>query len=274
MEYFYLKEYKPFQSMSETASKCSSIRCRQYRPGELLRAYISCYWAMTSPVELNEPISHRVLPDGCVDIIFDLNARSHGEAAVIAGTMTKPIFAELKGRVNYLAVRFLPGGFLHFFDDPVRRIADRVVPLEMISGGETCDLAERLIGESGIESRIELIEGCFERLLMKNNRSDPVVRSALANILRHKGNIEVSRLSMDANSSQRQLSRKFKKWVGVGPKSFCRIIRFQNVLRMLPACANRNLLSIALDGGYYDQSHFIHEFNSYYGLGPSEFLQK
>lgn len=79
-------------------------------------------------MELQEPISHRVIPDGCVDIIFDLHARSHGEAAVIVGTMTRPIFAELKGRVNYLAVRFLPGGFLYFFDDPVCHIVDQIVP--------------------------------------------------------------------------------------------------------------------------------------------------
>ena len=107
-----MNEYRPFQSMSETASKCSGIRCRQYHPGEHLRPYISCYWTMISPIELKEPISHRVIPDGCVDIIFDLHARSHGEASVIVGTMTRPIFAELKGRVNYLAVRFLPGGLL------------------------------------------------------------------------------------------------------------------------------------------------------------------
>ncbi len=269
-----LKEYRPFQSMSETASKCSGIRCRQFRPGEHLRPYICCYWTMTSPAELNEPISHRVIPDGCVDIIFDLHGSSYGEAASIVGTMTGPIFAELKGRVNYLAIRFLPGGFLHFFDHPVCHIADRIAPLEMISGRRERDLTERLIGEGHVESRIELLDGYFERLLMRSNRSDPAVRSALANILRHKGSIEVSRLSKDANCSQRQLSRKFKKWVGVGPKSFCRIICFQNVLRMLPACANLNLLSIALDGGYYDQSHFIHEFNCYYGLSPSEFLQR
>ncbi len=260
--------------MSETARKCSSVRCRQYRPGEHLRPYISCYWTMTSPVELREPILHRVIPDGCVDIIFDLHARSHGETAVIVGTMTKPIFAELKGRVNYLAVRFLPGGFLHFFEDPVCHIVDRIIPLEMVSGIRERELTERLAAESDVEGRIRLIEGYFERLLMKSNRSDPVVRGALDNILRHKGNVEVSRLSEDANSSQRQLHRKFKKWVGVGPKSFCRIIRFQNILRMLPLCSNRNLLSVALDGGYYDQSHFIHEFNSYYGLNPSEFLRK
>lgn len=274
MEHFSLVEYKPFQSMSETVRKCSSMRCRQYLPTEYLRPYVSCYWTMTSDVELEEPILHRVIPDGCVDIIFDLCGCSYGEAASIAGTMTRPIFAEMRGRVNYLAVRFLPGGFLYFFDSPAYHFTDRIIPLEMISGKGQHDLTERLIQEGPIGSKIELLESYFGSLLMRNNRNDPAVRSILRNILKHKGNIEISQLSRNANTSQRQLCRKFSKWIGVSPKSFCRIIRFQSVLRKLPPRSRRNLLHVALDGGYYDQSHFIHEFNSYYGLNPSEFLRR
>jgi len=268
-----LEEYRPLQSMSETAGKCDSIGCRQYRPGDHLRPYISCYWTMTSGKKLEEPISHRVVPDGCIDVIFDLHARSYEKAAVIAGTMTRPIFAELEGRVDYLAIRFLPGGFLHFFDDPACDIADRIVPLDMISGRREHDLTEHLVEEDHLNNRIKLIEDYFGSLLTRNNRSDPAVRSALGSILRHKGSIEISQLSRSVNSSHRQLCRKFSRWIGVSPKSFCRIIRFQNTLRMLSAGSDPNLLSIALDGGYYDQSHFIHEFNSYYGLNPSDFLK-
>jgi AraC-like DNA-binding protein len=228
---------------------------------------------MTSEIELEEPILHRVVPDGCIDIIFNLDGHSNGEAASIAGTMTKPIFAELRGRVNYLAVRFLPGGFLHFFACPACHFTDRIIPLEMISGKREHNLTERLTGESRTDNRIELFESYFGSLLMRNNRNDPAVRNALCNILKHKGNIEISQLSRDAGSSQRQLCRKFSEWVGVSPKSFCRIVRFQNTLRMFPPRSRCNLLSIALDGGYYDQSHFIHEFNSYCGLNPSEFLK-
>ena len=124
MERLSSTEYRPFHSMSGTTSKCNSIRCREYIPSKYLQPYISCYWTMTSEVELENPILHRVVPDGCVDIIFDLNAHSYREACSIVGTMTKPIFAELKDRVDYVAIRFLPGGFLHFFDSSMRNFAD------------------------------------------------------------------------------------------------------------------------------------------------------
>jgi AraC-like DNA-binding protein len=229
---------------------------------------------MTSGIKLKEPILHRVIPDGCIDIIFDLNGHSYGKAASIVGTMTKSIFAELKDQVNFLAIRFLPGGFLHFFDIPTYHFTDQIIPLEMISRRREHTFTERLAGENHISDQIKLLESYLGHLLMMNNRHEQAVRIALCNILKHRGNIGISQLSRSANSSQRQLCRKFKKCIGVSPKSFCRIIRFQSILRMLPSHSRCNLLFIALDGGYYDQSHFIHEFNSYYGLNPSEFLKR
>lgn len=272
MKRFSLREYRPFQSMSETVRKCSGIRCKQYFPSKYLQPYISCYWTMASTIELEKPILHRVIPDGCIDVIFDLSERSWAKAASVAGTMTKPLFAELRGRVRYVAVRFRPGGFLYFLDTPAHHLTDKVIPLETVSGSREHELTERLIEADDIGDRIELLEQHFSSLLMRNNRDDPTVRIALSDVLRHKGNIGISQLSKGVGNSQRQLRRKFEKWIGVSPKSFCKIIRFQSTLRMLPSRSRCNLLSVALDAGYYDQSHFIHEFNSYYGLNPSDFV--
>ncbi len=273
MEHFSSINYRPSHSMSETLRKCNSIRCRQYLPSEYLRPYISCYWTMTSEIELQEPISHRVVPDGCIDIIFDLNGHSYRQAASIVGTMTKPIFAELKAHVNYIAIRFLPGAFLDFFNSPTHDLADRIIPLEAISPKEEHNLTEQLVLEHHAASRIELLERYLENLRRRNNRNDPVAKNAIYIILKNKGNIQISELSRIVDSSRRHLRRKFDRWIGVSPKAFCRIIRFQNVFRTLHHNPKCNLLSAALDAGYYDQSHFIHEFNSYYGLNPSEFLQ-
>ena len=273
MENVFLTRYRPFHSMSETLKKCNNIHCRTYVPGKHLQPYISCYWIMTSEIELEEPILHRVIPDGCVDIIFDLNERSYREVGSIVGTMTKPIFAKLKGQVNYVAIRFLPGVFLHFFDSAIYNFTDQIIPLEVISGKKGRNLIEQLCLENHIENQIRLLERHLENLLRTNDRSDSVAKNAIYNILANKGNIRVSELSRIVDISKRQLRRKFERWVGVSPKAFCSIIRFQSILRMLHHNSKCNLLSIALDGGYYDQSHFIHEFNSYYGLNPSDFLK-
>jgi len=229
---------------------------------------------MTSEIELKEPILHRIVPDGCADIIFDLNEHSYRGIASIVGTMTKPIFAKLKGRVNYLAIRFSPGGFLHFFDSAMYNFTDLIIPLEIISGKEEQNLTEQLCHENHTENQIRLLERHFENLFSVNSKNDPDVKKAIYSIVANKGNIRISELSRIVDISKRQLHRKFERWVGVSPKAFCRIIRFKNVLRMVRSGPKCNWLSIALEGGYYDQSHFIHEFNSYYGLNPSEFLRR
>ncbi len=273
MKHISLTGHRAFHSMSETTRKYNSIHYREYTPDNHLKPYISCYWTMTSEIELEKPIPHRVVPDGCADIIFDLNEHSYRGIASIVGTMTKPIFAILKGGINYIAIRFLPGGFLHFFNSAMYNFTDQIIPLEIISGKEEQNLIEQLCLENHIENQIKLLESHLENLLRVNNKNDPVAKNAIYNILVNKGNIRVSELSKIVDISKRQLRRKFERWVGVSPKAFCRIIRFQNILQTFRRDSRCNLLSIALDGGYYDQSHFIHEFNSYYGTNPSEFLR-
>ncbi len=273
MEHIPITGHRTSHSMSETTRKHNSIHYKEYAPGRHLQPYISCYWITTSEIELEEPILHRVVPDGCADIIFDLNENLYRGTASVVGTMTKPIFAILKGGINYIAIRFLPGGFLHFFDSALYNFTDQIIPLEIISGKEERSLTEQLFLENHIENQIRLLERHLEHLLKINDRKDPVVNNAIHNILTNKGNIKISELSRIVHISKRQLRRKFERWVGVSPKAFCRIIRFRSILRTLRNNSKCDLLSIALDGGYYDQSHFIHEFNSYYGLNPSEFLK-
>jgi AraC-like DNA-binding protein len=227
---------------------------------------------MTSEAELPGAILHRVLPDGCADIIFDPNARSYAEGCLIVGTMTRPILAELTGRLRYVAVRFQPAGFLHFFDGQMSDLTDRILPLEMISGRKVCNPIEQLGAESDLENQVKLLERYLSGLL-RPHTGDPVMRIALQNILRTGGNLGIFELSKLAGISERQLRRKFLRWTGISPKIFCRIIRFRSFLRSVRNSPRCTLLHVALDCGYYDQAHFIHEFNSFCGLSPSDYLK-
>jgi AraC-like DNA-binding protein len=227
---------------------------------------------MTSEVKLPNPILHRVLPDGCTDIIFDPNARSYAEGGLIVGTMTRPILTELTGRLRYVAVRFQPAGFLHFFDGQMSDFTDQILPLEIISGRKVCNLIERLGAESDLENQVRLLERWLSGLL-RADRSDPVMTIAMQNILRTGGNSGIFELSKLAGISERQLRRKFVRWIGISPKTFCRTIRFRSFLRSVRNNPRCTLLHVALDCGYYDQAHFIHEFNSFCGLRPSDYLK-
>ncbi|GAI08760.1 unnamed protein product, partial [marine sediment metagenome] len=88
----------------------------------------------------------------------------------------------------------------------------------MFQAKKGCNLTEQLFMENHIGNKIKLLENYLENLSTTNNRNDPIVKNALHNILKNKGNVRVSELSKNVNSSQRQLCRKFDKWVGISPR--------------------------------------------------------
>ena len=258
--------------MSETRRMCCGIVSRSYAPSHDLQPYVDCYWTITSATKLQKPILHRVIPDGCIDIIFDLSAHSYEDAASIVGTMTVPMFSEMKDQLEFMAVRFLPAGAPRFLNGSLHAFTDERSPLEAIGGKDSRLLVDKLLAANNAARRIALIENHLRGCLDRNRTDYSALRGTVSAILERKGNIRVSHLPEIAKLSERQLRRKFLHGVGVSPKTFCRTIRFQSVLQAVRLDPERDPLSIALDCGYYDQSHFIHEFNSCYGLSPTEFL--
>lgn len=272
MEPIFLAAYRPFCPISEIMGKRHGILCREFPPSACLRPYISCYWSITSNVELGGPILQRIIPDGCANIIFDLNGRTYDEVGFVAGALTQAISPLLGSRPNFIGIRFTPIGFRRFFDCLVSDFTDKTISLEALYGKEQHNFVEQLVLEGRTENKLKLFDDSLRRLLRTDTAIDSVVMSTLCSIFKRWGNIRVEELSRIVNTSQRQLRRKFHHWVGLAPKTFLKIIRFQNSLRMMRRDPKCDLLSIALTAGYFDQSHFIHEFASYYGLTPSEFL--
>ncbi len=180
--------------------------------------------------------------------------------------MTRPVFEDLTGGAEYLGVRFAAGGFEHFFRTPASELTDRVVPWESLSGPS--DVAERVAGAPNVGMRLRILEDALHQR-WSGDEPEPILTAVLGAISAARGVVSVARLAQLAGWSPRHLSRVFRASVGVGPKTFCRIMRFKSALRALRRGAPADLLQVALDAGYYDQAHFIHEFNDFYGASPS-----
>jgi AraC-like DNA-binding protein len=246
------------------------VRFRSYPAGLPLRAFVRNCWTMHCDRALAAPLQHRVLPDGCIDVIFTRRSPTREYTVAVAGTMTRPMFAELTGHVDYLGVRFAPGGFRHFFDVPPEELTDRVVPFDSLCAGS--GLVGQAACEEDVRARLSRIESELVRRL-RPERPDPILTKVLQTISACGGNITVSQLARLTDRSPRHLGRTFRAAVGVGPKTFCRIVRFRNALRALRRGPRAGLLAVALEAGYYDQAHFIHEFNDLYGSSPAAALQ-
>jgi AraC-like DNA-binding protein len=238
----------------------------RYSPAPHLSPFVRNYWTLQAADGSGLCGRQRVTPDGCIDIIFKRRSPTEAFTAFVVGMMTRPIFEDLAARAEYFGIRLAPGGFGHFFRTPAGELTDRIVPLEYLSASSR--LTEAVANAPDGRARLQAIEEGLGRWL-RSMEPEPILATALGAILASRGTISVARLARLAGRSPRHLQRVFRERVGVGPKLFCRIVRFKDALRTLRHRPRPDLLQVALEAGYYDQAHFIHEFGRFYGASPS-----
>lgn len=245
---------------------------KEYLPSKELRSYIACYWE--SNRERNYSTingdAKRVVPDGCVDIIFDakgLNAPFKGE---VVGTMDRVLMLNEYGYVRNFGVRFFPGCAHLFIKIPLIEIKNSSVSLASIWNKEARILEELISDSKSIFERINIMDRYLKKILYHNSLVDFNLLNILTKIYESKGNIGLKDITAREIISQRQIHRSFVNWIGLNPKSFIKVIRLQNIYNNALRNTNTNIFHIALSNGYYDQSHFIKDFKKFYGDTPTK----
>jgi AraC-like DNA-binding protein len=244
----------------------SPLRYREYPPSPALAPFVACYWTMRAEDACEMP--HRVLPDGCADVLFDLGAAR----ATIVGTMRTSIVVPLGGSVDMLGIRFRPGGALPFLRVPLVELTDQRLDVEMVWRAVATELLPELAERPDDATRIAVVE---RALVARRRGARPVhasVTHALGIIERSGGTIGVSALAASLGVGARRLERRFDEAVGISPKTFARVARFRRVLAQVRDGAPANGPSwarIAHAAGYADQAHFTREFRRLAGITPT-----
>jgi AraC-like DNA-binding protein len=251
---------------TRSVAQSSLIQFRRYKPSLRLSPFVRNFWTVRCDGTLVVPRRHRVVPDGCIDLIFLRRAATEQYRAFVVGTMTRPIVEELVCRADYLGVRFAPGGFRRFFQTPPADLTDRIVPLDDLSASSA--LADRLAECRDLPARLETLETDLGRRYRPDERNTGMAK-IFEMVSACRGNVPIAQLGRMAGWSPRHLRRMFHESIGIAPKTFCRIMRFLEAFRVLRRRPRAGFLEVALDAGYYDQAHFIHEFGDFYGSSPS-----
>jgi AraC-like DNA-binding protein len=235
----------------------SPMPYREIAPSDALAAWVDCFWTSRDDEGTGE---HRVLPDGCADLIFDLH---EGEGLAV-GTMTRPLLVPERPNTELFGVRFRPGRAAAFLRIPLAEITDARVPLGNLwredATGEVVDADSML-------DRIAILER--ELLRRVERRRDDRVDGAIARIVARGGKERVDDIAREIGISRQHLARQFLQHVGVSPKTFARVVRFNRLLGS--AGAEAGWADVALEHGYYDQSHLIAEFRELAGTTPGSF---
>lgn len=253
-----------------------------YPPQPDLEAIVKCYWTLEVPAGLDAP-KQRVVPDGCIEMCFILGddiKRFTSETdyllqprAMVIGQITKPYFIQPTGYVNSFAVRFYPYGFANFINKSFHELADKETPLEELFEPELVrKLAQEIIAAPSTAHRIRLVEQFLLAKLAEPVTLDTIVKSTIDALVRSNGNTSIRAILQEDPSKRRSLERNFSKQVGISPKHLGRIIRLQAALKMMLSQQDQKLTQVAYDNAYYDQAHFIKDFQEFTGTSPSEYL--
>ena len=258
------------------------MRYRELRVRPPLDLFLECCWSLQGEPAPDDPQVQRIVPDGCLELIVHLGdpferITAEGrpvrqESSFLVGQMTRCLLVRPGARVDTFGVRFRPGGLAAFLAAPADELTDRFTPLSALWGGAAARLEEALGEAGGDEEHVRVAERFLFGLLDESRASGPGLRVVLGEILRRRGQVDLARLSRRADLSQRQLERRFRAAVGVAPKLLCRMVRFQEVLRRLQDPGPLSWVDIALDCGYFDQSHLIRDFQAFAGAAPSRYL--
>jgi AraC-like DNA-binding protein len=225
---------------------------RQYDPSPAASSFLTCFWTL----ETDSLAVQRIVPDGRPELIIHLGERFEyfrdgtwrlQPRRFLAGQITRPLLIRPTGAGKVLAARFHPNGAARICKRPMEELTDRFLPLDIPA------------------STPEELEAALLKRLRPGNW---VVEKALATIGDGQGHI--SDLAAELRYSRRSIQRVFQRDVGIPPKLYARIQRFQRVFREYQA--GRKWIETAIECGYYDQSHLAVDFRQFAGEAPAALI--
>ncbi|GBF49308.1 DNA-binding helix-turn-helix protein [Leptospira ryugenii] len=253
-----------------------------FKPHKDLSWIVDCYWTLLVPKQDN-PKKQRIIPDGFLEMAFilgdDIKRYTSTKdyilqpRAMILGQTIDPFYIEPTGYVDTFSIRFIPYGLSHLFNIKLNSLVNKETPLDTILGEtEAKELQEQIINAKDAAQRISHIESFLRKKLSNPQKIDCLVKSTLDTIFETLGKKSIQTIVGDSPSLRRKLERKFKKEMGLSPKQYGKIVRFQAALKMLLNRESENLTEIAHMFDYYDQAHFIKDFKDFTSLNPKDFL--
>jgi AraC-like DNA-binding protein len=244
--------------MKEPASSAASVsRYREHPAPSALRSHLMCLW--TQRIDGPDAYAHRVLPDGCIDIVFIGDA-----PPVVVGPYVDSYVARLPAGARIVGARFHPGRAPAFLGRPASALLNQSVRLDDVWSRAACEPLQ--------DGRLEALETALLSRFPRAAPLDPAVTAAVEWLARNPGG-SVERLGARMGMSSRQLRRRFTAAVGYSPKVFQEVLRFQALLHV--AARGREpapLAQLAADAGYADQAHMTREVHRFSDMRPSALL--
>jgi AraC-like DNA-binding protein len=236
---------------------------QQFRPVDAFRSVVDAYW-INRPGGAGSAPSDRVLPDGCIDLIF---RGGDGAGLFSSALIERPIYFDDPVPAWFVGVRFRPAMARAILDIEPVDCRDRDIPAAMIDRRFAALEDELQDCASPEQALVQLKRRIDARLMQREHCVAPTrVRTSLS--LLERG-VDVRKVAYAVGIAERSLHRDLVRWTGLAPKSMARILRMQRTVTAIRA-GRTPLADLALRMGYADQAHMTRELTELAGFTPSE----
>jgi AraC-like DNA-binding protein len=257
---------------------------RSYSPSPPLAEFVDRFWHCSEVPSFRRA---RILPSGTLQLVFNLcenQVRIYDSlesdrclrysGAIVSGPYGGSVMIDPMPRSSIIGVHFKPGGAFPFLGAPADELADMHLDLDALWGPTAAELRERLCAAATVDRRFSLLEAALLSRLRSAPRSHAAVPIALAKFDRTAGGASVRDVARHVGLSQRRFIRVFAAEVGLTPKLYCRVRRFQQAREHLRNVTTPDWAQVAVAVGYCDQSHLIRDFQALSGLTPANYFRQ
>ncbi|RWW92132.1 AraC family transcriptional regulator [Flavobacterium cerinum] len=254
----------------------------QIAPSPSLQHIVRHYLILSNNVGTNPDF--RMFSDGSPGIVFHRKAPLRQKSGkdgnltiqpecFVYGQITQFNTLSAASEMDMLIVVLQPSALFKLFAVPAFEVTNETISFTDLAGQSGRILIDQVQNYSGNNIAITAIEDFLLKRLLKHSYSDKIISMSLQQIYAQKGMNTITETLKDIPSTERQLERKFREHIGLSPKKFADIIKFQHLLKnMKHISPTLSLSDVSYISGYYDQSHLNNSFKKFTGLTPLQYL--
>jgi AraC-like DNA-binding protein len=261
------------------------MRFRSYVPRAPLCEFVSDFWLYENYE--GEHQRELILPSGTFELVFNLqedelriyspadprHCRRFG-GALVSGPYTGSFLSDAAEERAILGAHFKPGGASAVLGVSAGEFRDTHVDLSEIWGQSAKTLHEQLCALSEPSERFRLLEQVLMQQLLADPHGHAAVRVALDVLMRTHGQAKTRDVASAVGLSQRRFIELFAGEVGLTPKLFGRVRRFLHAVDRANAATSTDWARLAIECGYFDQAHLIHDFVGFASVSPTEYRRR
>ena len=255
---------------------------RHHIPPPPLSDFVESFWLYedcAAPQGLE-----RILPTGSLSVVINLredSIRNYDRrdprrfesfgGSLMVGAHSEFMVIDTACQAAVMGITFKPGGAFPFLKMPASELRDLHVPLDTLWKADGADLRTRLLEAATPDAKFRVLEQCLLAQAGRRLERNPMVEYALREMGSVPHVLTISDVVGMTGLSPKRFLAIFREQVGLTPKVYCRIRRFQEVLRLIHSGRSLEWADVALSCGYFDQAHFVHDFRAFSGITPTAY---